>query len=502
AAAEGEAAQAVQQGGPVCARLHSSPSSCDQTGGAAARPEGAGSQGGASGSRLPDADGCHTPQRGVEGAEGGRREAGSKRRRRVFETAAATTRSHRWRCMAAAAVGCGPGHGQAQPDRWEGQRRHIRKRCGPAPAHPGAGRAADANSAGLSAAAGGCERSVAAPGVAGSDSPDTSVHARLHTTAHEAEISTRLRAPPGGEAAPTPVGPGAQSGPAVRRRSGRKLDAEPAHGRSCAGFDRDAAGGRGRSGGWWVRPAHAARNPVAGGGCAARVLERRRCQRAGRSGAQGAGRTAPRALGALPRQGPGTAAGSQAARTGPAGVRLGLEPVSGQPRSPGGSALGRGWGCRGRRREPGVDSRRPTSYDAGTYDRLRQFTVVATAIAGGFALLMLAITYAISSNSIRTAVLARRDELLTMQLVGASRWLIRIRLGFEGALTGGLAGLIAAGAVVGASAACFYAAHHLFVQLLPGVTSFTVAGVVVAVTAAGTAMGSVSALFAFRRLRT
>ena len=153
-------------------------------------------------------------------------------------------------------------------------------------------------------------------------------------------------------------------------------------------------------------------------------------------------------------------------------------------------------------REPGVDSRRPTSYDAGTYDRLRQFTVVATAIAGGFALLMLAITYAISSNSIRTAVLARRDELLTMQLVGASRWLIRTRLGFEGALTGGLAGLIAAGAVVGASAACFYAAHHLFVQLLPGVTSFTVAGVVVAVTAAGTAMGSVSALFAFRRLRT
>jgi cell division transport system ATP-binding protein len=153
-------------------------------------------------------------------------------------------------------------------------------------------------------------------------------------------------------------------------------------------------------------------------------------------------------------------------------------------------------------KEPGVDSRRPTSYDAGTYDRLRQFTVVATAIAGGFGLLMLAITYAISSNSIRTAVLARRDELLTMQLVGASRWLIRTRLGVEGALTGGLAGLIAAAAVVGASAACFYAAHHLFVQLLPGVTSFTVAGVVAAVTAAGIALGSVSALFAFRRLRT
>jgi len=153
-------------------------------------------------------------------------------------------------------------------------------------------------------------------------------------------------------------------------------------------------------------------------------------------------------------------------------------------------------------KEPGVDSRRPTSYDAGTYDRLRQFTVVAVAIAGGFGLLMLVITYAISSNSIRTAVLARRDELLTMQLVGASRWLIRTRLGVEGALTGGVAGLIAAGSVVGASAASYYAAHHVFVQLLPGVTSFTVAGVVAAVTAAGIALGSVSALFAFRRLRT
>src|SRR5215472_1392132 len=152
--------------------------------------------------------------------------------------------------------------------------------------------------------------------------------------------------------------------------------------------------------------------------------------------------------------------------------------------------------------EPAVDTRRPTSYDAGTYDRLRQFTVVAAAIAGAFGLLMLAITYAISSNSIRTAVLARRDELLTMQLVGASRWLIRTRLGVEGALTGGVAGLIAAGSVVGASAASYYAAHHVFVQLLPGVTSFTVAGVVAAVTAAGIALGSVSALFAFRRLRT
>ena len=153
-------------------------------------------------------------------------------------------------------------------------------------------------------------------------------------------------------------------------------------------------------------------------------------------------------------------------------------------------------------KEPGVDTRRPTSYDAGTYDRLRQFTVVAAAIAGGFGLLMLAVTYAISSNSIRTAVLARRDELLTMQLVGASRWLIRARLGVEGALTGGVAGLIAAAAVVFVCALCYYAARHLFVQMLPGVTATTVAEVVGVAAAIGIALGSVSAVFAFRRLRT
>ena len=151
---------------------------------------------------------------------------------------------------------------------------------------------------------------------------------------------------------------------------------------------------------------------------------------------------------------------------------------------------------------PGVDARRPTSYDAGTFDRLRQFTVVAAAVAGAFGLVMLGITYAISSNSIRTAVLARRDELLTMQLVGASRWLIRARLGVEGALTGGVAGLIAAGAVVGVCAICYYAARHLFVQLLPGLTTTTVAQVVGVVAAVGIVLGSVSALFALRRLRT
>ena len=152
--------------------------------------------------------------------------------------------------------------------------------------------------------------------------------------------------------------------------------------------------------------------------------------------------------------------------------------------------------------QPGIDTRQPTSYDADTFQRLRQFTIVAAGAAGGFGLLLLVITYVISSNSIRAAVLARRDELLTMQLVGASPWLIRARLAVEGALTGGLAGVLAAALVVATIGMAFIGARHLFVQVLPGLTVLTTVEVLAAVTALGVSLGAVSALFAFRRLRT
>jgi len=152
--------------------------------------------------------------------------------------------------------------------------------------------------------------------------------------------------------------------------------------------------------------------------------------------------------------------------------------------------------------EPGVDQRSPTSYDAGIYDRLRQFTLVAAGVAGAFGLFLLILTYVISSNSIRAAVLARRDELLTMQLVGASPWLVRMRLAVEGALTGGLAGILAAIVVAGVCLAVLYGARHLFVQVLPGLTVPAVAEALTAVAALGVCLGAVSALFAFRRLRT
>lgn len=150
----------------------------------------------------------------------------------------------------------------------------------------------------------------------------------------------------------------------------------------------------------------------------------------------------------------------------------------------------------------GVDQRRPTSYDQGTYDRLRQFTLVAAAGAGGFVLVLLFITYAVSSNSIRTVILARRDELLTMQLVGASPWLVRLRLAVEGALTGGLAGMLAALIIVGFCVGAFYGARQLFVDVLPGVGVATGGVMVGAIAALGVCIGAMAALFAFRRVRT
>ncbi len=151
--------------------------------------------------------------------------------------------------------------------------------------------------------------------------------------------------------------------------------------------------------------------------------------------------------------------------------------------------------------QPGVDRQHPTSYDQGVYQRLRRLALVAGAVAGAFVLLLAFITYAVSANAIRTAILARRDELLTMQLVGASPWLIRARLGCEGALTGIAAGLLAALGVGGLCAAAFAGERQVFAQILPGVGVRSVGEVAAGLVAAGAATGAVAALFASRRLR-
>jgi cell division transport system permease protein len=147
-----------------------------------------------------------------------------------------------------------------------------------------------------------------------------------------------------------------------------------------------------------------------------------------------------------------------------------------------------------------ADSARPTSYDRDTYSQLRRIFLVGSAIAAGFALLMAFVTYAVSANSLRAVVLSRREELATMQLLGASPWLLRVRLLIEGAITGGSAGALAALVLAGAVAAAASLDRHLFVQLLPGVGGELATAAGAALALAGASIGGAGSLFAFRRL--
>jgi cell division transport system permease protein len=143
---------------------------------------------------------------------------------------------------------------------------------------------------------------------------------------------------------------------------------------------------------------------------------------------------------------------------------------------------------------------RPTSYDHDTYGQLRRLFLIGAGIAGGFALLMAFITYAVSANSLRAVVLSRREELATMQMLGASPWLLRARLLIEGAMTGGAAGAMAALVVAAAVAGAAGLDHHLFVQLLPGVNGQVATAAGAGLALAGAAIGGAGSLFAFRRL--
>ena len=143
---------------------------------------------------------------------------------------------------------------------------------------------------------------------------------------------------------------------------------------------------------------------------------------------------------------------------------------------------------------------RPTSYDHDTYSQLRRIFLVGSAIAAGFALLMAFVTYAVSANSLRAVVLSRREELATMQLLGASPWLLRIRLLMEGAMTGGSAGALAALILAAAVAGAASLDRHLFVQLLPGVGAELATAAGAALALAGACIGGAGSLFAFRRL--
>jgi cell division transport system permease protein len=146
-----------------------------------------------------------------------------------------------------------------------------------------------------------------------------------------------------------------------------------------------------------------------------------------------------------------------------------------------------------------VDALYPTSYDQGAYQRIQ--TVLFWVALAGFALLALLgfVAVTVTVNSIRAAIIARRDEVAIMQLVGAPRWMVRGPFVVEGAITGALAGAVAALTTFGLAAAAIRAASASFNQFAPGVTIAFAALAALIVFGTGLGLGSGSSLISIRR---
>lgn len=146
-----------------------------------------------------------------------------------------------------------------------------------------------------------------------------------------------------------------------------------------------------------------------------------------------------------------------------------------------------------------VDPSYPTSYDRGAYQRI-QAVLFGVAVAGFVFLSMLGfVAVTVTINSIRAAIHSRRDEVMIMQLVGARRWMVRGPFVVEGAITGGLAGLVAGLITFGLASAGITSGADAFARFAPGLSLAVAAAAAVAVFVAGLGLGSGSSLISLRR---
>jgi cell division transport system permease protein len=150
--------------------------------------------------------------------------------------------------------------------------------------------------------------------------------------------------------------------------------------------------------------------------------------------------------------------------------------------------------------DPAVDPAYPTSYDSGTYSRLRQVALIAGGIVGGLLLLFGLVAYAVIANSMRAIAAARRDEVAVIRLLGARGWMLRGPFVVEGLMIGALAGAVAAAAVAGAWLLVTRFEAATFSQVLPGVGPTAVQYVLAAVMAAGLLLGATTAMLGFRKV--
>ena len=143
---------------------------------------------------------------------------------------------------------------------------------------------------------------------------------------------------------------------------------------------------------------------------------------------------------------------------------------------------------------PAVDPVLPTSYNPSAYQRIQTVLTVVGVAGGAFLLLFGFVAIAVTINSIKAAIQARRNEVSIMQLVGAPRWMVRGPFLVEGAMTGSVAGLVAALVTLAAGLAGLAFGTSAFAQLAPGLTvgvCFIAAGIVLL---AGVVLGSAASL--------
>jgi ABC-type ATPase involved in cell division/cell division protein FtsX len=151
--------------------------------------------------------------------------------------------------------------------------------------------------------------------------------------------------------------------------------------------------------------------------------------------------------------------------------------------------------------DPAVDPAYPTSYDPNTYARLRKIALIVGGIGAGLLLLFAVVAYAVAANSMRAIAAARQQEVMVTRLLGARGWMVHGPFVTEGLVTGALAGALAAGAVAGAWLLASSFAFETYSQILPGVGQDSVRYVVAAVMVAGLALGALTAMLGFRRIR-
>ena len=148
---------------------------------------------------------------------------------------------------------------------------------------------------------------------------------------------------------------------------------------------------------------------------------------------------------------------------------------------------------------PAVDPVLPTSYNPGAYQRIQTVLTVVALGGGAFLLLLGFVAIAVTINSIQAAIHARQNEVSIMQLVGAPRWMVRGPFLVEGAMTGSVAGLVAALVTLAAGLAGLALGTSTFAQLAPGLTAgvcFLAAGIVLL---AGVVLGSAASLVSVHR---